>query len=144
MSKRPPLRPRHADAVDGGPPPGVAVDREWSAVASPGPAVTAVADGAGSRGQLLELLTDLGLQGALSAADEGALLRRYDAMLAELREARGVLEAAFRERLDEDGREQAEAWLRDQAHALGRREGERMRALVADMPGLAGSEGALP
>ncbi len=143
MSKRPPLRPRHADRVDVGPPPGFAVGREWSATASPAPAAS-VEDGAGSRGQLLELLTDLGLQGALSAADEAALLRRYDDMLAELREERGMLEAAFSERLDEDGREQAEAWLRDQAQALGRRQGERMRALVADMPGLAGGDGALP
>lgn len=114
---------------------------------SPAPVPAApVGDGGGlpaSREQLLDLLADLRLQGVLGFADEAALLRSYDSMLAELREARCALEAAFRDRIDQDGLEQAEAWLRDEAQALGRRQGEQMRRLVASMPGLATGEGAL-
>ena len=119
---------------------------EPDGAARPGPVpaapVGASEDVAGSREQLLDLLADLRLQGVLGAADEAALLRSYASMLAELREDRCALEAAFRDRIDQDGREQAEAWLRDEAQALGRRQGEQMRRLVASMPGLATGEGA--
>lgn len=89
---------------------------------------------AGDRDQFAAHLGGLRDHGNLSVADEAAILREYDGLLAQLRTERGELEREFRERLGRDGGEDAEAWLRQMAEALGRRQGERMRRLFGTIP----------
>ncbi len=89
-----------------------------------------------SRMDLVDLLADLRRQGRLDVADEGALLRRYDALASELRAEKARLEAEYRERLAGDGEDATRDWLAAAAEALGRRQGEQMRQLVQTIPSL--------
>jgi len=90
-----------------------------------------------NREQLSLLLRDLLEQGRLSAADEAAILREYDVLLAQLRTEKQRLEAEYRERTARDGQEATDAWLADAAARLGRQQGEQMRRLLATIPALA-------
>lgn len=89
-----------------------------------------------SRMDLVDLLADLRRQGQLDVADEGALLRRHDALASELRAEKARLEAEYRERLARDGEDATRDWLAAAAEALGRRQGEQMRQLVQTIPSL--------
>jgi len=89
-----------------------------------------------SRADLVDLLQQLRGQGALDVADEAALLRQYDGLLAELRSEKSRLEVQFRERMERDGEAETNAWLASAAEALGRRQGEALRQLLRTIPAL--------
>ncbi|MDH5834471.1 hypothetical protein [Luteimonas kalidii] len=142
MSRRPPQRSVHRSqpAADGRLS-AAQFDPEPVSDASAGePGASEQVDGpppvATSRSELVELLDDLRQQGGLDVADEAAILRKYDALVIELRAEKAKLEAEFRERLARDGQDDTNAWLADAAEALGRRQGEQMRQLVQTIPGL--------
>ena len=142
MARRPPQRvqTRHDDggaALDIG---AFAQAEAPSPSSSERPAVANVeADGRAlplSRQEFVESLGELRAQGALDVADEAAVLRQYDMLLADLKVEKTRLEAEFRERTDREGLEAAQAWLTEAAQALGRREGTRMRQLFQTIPAL--------
>ncbi|MGJ4729965.1 hypothetical protein [Luteimonas sp. SDU101] len=89
-----------------------------------------------SRGEFVETLAELRAQGSLDMADEAAILRQYDTLLADLKVEKTRLEAEFRERTDREGQDAARTWLSEAAEALGRREGTRMRQLFQTIPAL--------
>lgn len=143
MSKRPPLRhaPREAaESVLDTPLSGVILDMPPG---SP-PDVAPVERGdaadvpvARNRLEFAALLGELRQQGSLDVADEAAILREYDALLADLRVEKAGLEAEFNRRLAQDGQEECNAWLATAAEALGRRQGEQMRHLLKTIPAVA-------
>ncbi|MDH7452985.1 hypothetical protein QF205_07830 [Luteimonas composti] len=92
---------------------------------------------AASREEFGRLLEDIRSQGQISISDEAAILREYDEMLVELRGAKQRLEVEYRERIGRDGQADADAWLRGEAEALGRRQGEQLKRLVGTIPALA-------
>lgn len=142
MSKRPPSRPAHRNAVDapvfpaglGPAADAVGVDAQSGLEPRLGPTA--------SRQDFSELLDALKAQGHLSAADEAAVLREYDAMLSQLRAEKTRLEAEYRARISTDGQAPADEWLAGEAAALGRRQGEQLRQLVKTIPALAPTEAA--
>lgn len=97
---------------------------------------------AANRGELLDQLAELRGQGALSVADEAAILREYDGLLVQLKAEKARLEAEYRERLERDGRDETDQWLAGAAEALGRRQGEQMRRLMKTIPALAPEQAA--
>ena len=142
MARRPPQRvqTRHDDSgaaldpgafVQAGSPPLPARGQS----AEPGPAADA-RELPRSRQEFVESLGELRAQGALDVADEAAVLRQYDVLLADLKIEKKRLEAEFRERTDREGLDAAQAWLAEAAQALGRREGTRMRQLFQTIPAL--------
>lgn len=143
MSKRPPLR--HATRETAAP----VLDTRLSAAnldMAPGSQADAAPVGqddagdvpaARNRDELVALLGDLRQQGSLDVADEAAILREYDALLADLHVEKAKLEAEFNRRLAQDGREETDAWLAGAAEALGRRQGEQMRRLMKTIPAVA-------
>jgi len=140
MSKRPPSRPanrkpgtaqRFRPDVAAGVDPGEAVAQ------TPGPGAQPPLRATSSREDFSRLLDTMKAQGNISAADEAAILREYDALLAELRAEKTRLEALYRERITADGQAQADEWLAGEAAALGRKQGEQLRQLVETIPALA-------
>ena len=140
MARRPPQRPVSRQTADT--PFAIPVDA-GPAAAAPDPDTVSGAQAVGearpvaNREQLSSLLRELLEQGRLSAADEAAILREYDVLLAQLRTEKQRLEAEYRERAVRDGQEATDAWLADAAARLGRQQGEQMRRLLATIPALA-------
>lgn len=140
MNKRPPQRqvPRPEPAAD----PRVAYAPSRVVASGPPEATpTSLTDArelppVSSRADLVDLLQQLRGQGALDVADEAALLRQYDGLLAELRSEKSRLEVQFRERMERDGEAETNAWLASAAEALGRRQGEALRQLLRTIPAL--------
>lgn len=87
-----------------------------------------------SREEFIDMLGDLRRQGSLDHSDEAALLREYDGLVVELRAEKARLEVEFGDRMARDGEDATQAWLAQAAEALGRRQGERMRQLIATIP----------
>ncbi len=83
-----------------------------------------------TREELVDRLSDLREQGILDIAEESRLLQHYDEMLRDVEEEKARLEPEYLRRRDEDGEEQANAWLADAARDLGRRHGEATRAIT--------------
>lgn len=96
------------------------------------------------RQAFLEMLGELVGQGSLTPDDEAALVRQYDEAVLEIEQEKQRLEPEYYRRLEKDGREQADAWLGEAAHALGRRHGDVVRRIIESTPGFAaqGSNGA--
>jgi len=89
-----------------------------------------------SRQEFVDSLAELREQGSLDVADEAAVLREYDQLLAELKVEKSRLEVEFRERTDREGLQAAQGWLSEAAGALGRQQGMRMRNLLQTIPAL--------
>lgn len=89
-----------------------------------------------SREEFVGNLAELREQGSLDVADEAAVLREYDQLLAELKVEKSRLEAEFRERTEREGLDAAQSWLSEAAGALGRQQGTRMRNLFQTIPAL--------
>lgn len=89
-----------------------------------------------NRREFVETLGELRVQGSLDVADEAAILRQYDVLVADLKVEKTRLEVEFRERTRREGQDAARTWLSEAAEALGRREGARMRQLFQTIPAL--------
>lgn len=152
MAKRPPQRPANRSTAQSGVldagalrAAGTAQDPgTGGATAAPmPPPPTGIAPRlAGNRDEFLQMLGELRDQGSVSVADEAAIVREYDGLVAQLRTEKGQLETEYRQRLDRDGREATDAWLAEAAEALGRRHGEHMRQLFKTIPALAQGQAA--
>jgi hypothetical protein len=70
----------------------------------------------------------------LSDADEGALIRHYDERKQELTVAMAEIATEYEQRIRDDGKVSANAWLAEAAAALGRRDGEATRRLFESIP----------
>lgn len=70
----------------------------------------------------------------LSDADESALIRHYDEREQELATAMAEIATEYKQRLQDDGKTSANAWLAEAAAALGRRDGETTRRLFESIP----------
>lgn len=145
MAKRPPQRPLPRKTADGsalsfhaaGASGGIPQEPDDAAGAPHASAQSGTVDAsrlAGNRGEFVAFLGDLREQGGLGVADEAAVLREYDGLLAQLRAERGELEREYRTRLTRDGQDETDAWLKTAAEALGRRQGEQMRRLLDTIP----------
>ena len=83
-----------------------------------------------NRNELVERLTDLRQQGVLDASEEERLLQHYDEMLRDVEQEKANLHQEYQRRVEADGQDAADAWLREQAFELGRRQGEDTRRIV--------------
>lgn len=83
-----------------------------------------------SREELVERLADLRAQGVLDTDEEARLLQQFDDMLRDMNEEKSRLEPEYRRRVEEDGQDAANEWLREAATDLGRRHGQATRALT--------------
>lgn len=154
MAKRPPQRPIPRKTGDGGALPflhaadaggGPREDYDEAAGSADVAAHGGTVDRsrlAGNRSEFVAFLGDVREQGGLGVADEAAILREYDSLLAQLRAERGELEREYRTRLTRDGQDETEAWLKQAAEALGRRQGEQMRRLLDTIPAFAAGQAA--
>ena len=92
---------------------------------------------AGNRAEFIDYLGTLRTQGRLAIDDEAAVIRHYDDVLAQVDGAKAELLADYERRRRDDGQDDADRWLREQAEALGRHHGEATRALLDSIDGLA-------
>lgn len=83
-----------------------------------------------TREELVERLADLRLQGILDTDEEARLLQQFDDMLRDMNEEKARLEPEYKRRLEDDGEDAANQWLREAATELGRRHGEATRSLT--------------
>jgi hypothetical protein len=83
-----------------------------------------------TREELVERLADLRQQGVLDVHEEERLLEQFDSMLRDVNERKAVLEPEYKRRVQDDGLDKANAWLREAAADLGRRHGEATRAIT--------------
>lgn len=83
-----------------------------------------------SREELVERLGDLRMQGVLDTTEEARLLDHYDAMLRDTEEEKARMEPEYHRRIEEDGKEAADAWLSEIAFEFGRRQGEATRVIT--------------
>ena len=83
-----------------------------------------------NREELVERLADLRQQGILDLAEEERILEHFDGMVRDQVEEKARLEPEFNRRVQEDGQEAAEAWLKEVAFEFGRRQGEATRAIT--------------
>ncbi|KRE99993.1 hypothetical protein ASG87_13480 [Frateuria sp. Soil773] len=86
--------------------------------------------GAGRRGWL-DMLGLWRREALIDQSDEMALARHYDERTRDLEETMARIGPEYDRRLREDGREQANAWLVEQAEALGRADGEATRQALS-------------
>lgn len=83
-----------------------------------------------TREELVERLTDLRLQGVIDSHEEERLLEQFDGMLRDVNEEKAKIEPEYKRRVQEDGLDKANEWLREAASELGRRHGEATRAIT--------------
>lgn len=83
-----------------------------------------------TRDELVERLADLRTQGILDTAEESRLLQQFDDMQRDVDEEKARLEPEYRQKIEDDGLEAANTWLREVAADLGRRHGEATRAIT--------------
>jgi hypothetical protein len=91
-----------------------------------------------TREELVDRLGDLRQQGILDTAEEDRLLQHYDEMLRDVNEEKARLEPEYNRRVQEDGLDPANAWLRDAAQDLGRRHGEATRVITDQLRAVTG------
>ncbi|NYZ62107.1 hypothetical protein [Luteimonas deserti] len=75
-------------------------------------------------------LAQLREQGAITTDDENTLIRHMDERLDAVQEALAALVPEYERRVAEEGQDAADAWIGDQARAMGEREGEDARRMV--------------
>ncbi|HST44671.1 MAG TPA: hypothetical protein VLK29_05535 [Luteimonas sp.] len=83
-----------------------------------------------NRDELAERLAELRQQGVVDVAEESRLLQHYDEMLRDVEAEKATLEPEYTRRLAEDGKDSADAWLKDIGYQLGRRLGEATRTIT--------------
>ena len=81
--------------------------------------------------ELESQLARMRADGELDDAGEGVLHRHFTERARSLAEEFDALLAEYRERAGESGEEAATRWLAEAAEALGRRDGEETRRLLA-------------
>jgi hypothetical protein len=86
-----------------------------------------------TREELVERLADLRRQGLLDTAEESRLLLQFDGMLRDVNEEKARLEPEYNRRVQDEGRDPADAWLREVAADLGRRHGEATRVITQQL-----------
>ena len=88
------------------------------------------ADAPRNREELVDRLADLRDQGILDAAEEASILGHFDRMIRDADDEKSRLEPEYLRRVETDGRDAADAWLREVAFEFGRRQGEVTRAIT--------------
>lgn len=83
-----------------------------------------------NREELVARLSDLRQQGILDLDEETRLLAHYDGLARDSDEERARLEPEYNRRVQEDGQEAADAWLKEVAFEFGRRQGEATRQIT--------------
>lgn len=83
-----------------------------------------------SRAELLDALARMRMEGALDEAEESQLIRHFDELQRSYQEEMARLEPEYRHRVQEDGKDPADAWLAETARELGVRAGEATRRLT--------------
>ncbi|MEN1941250.1 hypothetical protein WCE41_08950 [Luteimonas sp. MJ246] len=83
-----------------------------------------------TREELVERLADLRGQGMLDTSEEARLLQQFDEMLRDVNEEKAQLKPEYQRRVEADGLDSANEWLRGVATELGRRHGEATRAIT--------------
>lgn len=83
-----------------------------------------------TREELVDRLEDLQQQGVLDQTEAAQLLTQYDDMHRDVEEEKSRLEPEYRERLERDGKDDADKWLQEVAFDIGRRHGEATRRIT--------------
>lgn len=91
-----------------------------------------------NRGELEERLADLRDQGLLEAEEESRILEHFDRMVRDTEEEKARLEPEYHRRVKEDGKDNADSWLKEVAFEFGRRQGEATRAITDRLRVVAG------
>lgn len=78
----------------------------------------------------IEGLAQLREQGAIDADDENTLIRHMDERLDAVQQELTALVPEYEQRVAEDGREVADAWIGTRAREMGEREGADARRMV--------------
>lgn len=83
-----------------------------------------------NREELVARLADLRMQGVIEGHEEERLLGQFDGMVRDMDAEKARVEPEYRRRIQEDGLDKANDWLREMATELGRRHGEATRAIT--------------
>ena len=78
----------------------------------------------------IEGLAQLRQQGAIDADDENTLIRHMDERLEAVQVELRALVPEYERRVEQDGRDAADAWLGERSRELGEREGAVARRMV--------------
>lgn len=78
----------------------------------------------------IEGLAQLRQQGAIDADDENTLIRHMDERLEAVQVELRALVPEYERRVEQDGREAADAWLGERSREMGEREGADARRMV--------------
>ena len=78
----------------------------------------------------IEGLAQLRQQGAIDADDENTLIRHMDERLEAVQVELRALVPEYERRVEQDGRDAADAWLGERSRELGEREGADARRMV--------------
>lgn len=84
-----------------------------------------------NRSDFIEALEELRRNGTIDMADEGSLLRHHDALVEELKQEKQRLLVEYEQRCAQDGNDAADAWLAEQARALGQRHQASLAEAIA-------------
>lgn len=78
----------------------------------------------------IEGLAQLRQQGAIDADDENTLIRHMDERLEAVQVELRALVPEYERRVEQDGRDAADAWLGERSREMGEREGADARRMV--------------
>lgn len=83
-----------------------------------------------NRQELVEALDRVRVEGIIDEAEEGRLLRQYDELQRDYEAAVARAEPEYRRRVEEDGQQAADQWLKQTATTLGRQAGESIKRIT--------------
>lgn len=83
-----------------------------------------------NREELAERLCDLRSQGVIDGNEETDLLQHFDIALRDINEQKAKLEVQYKQKIQDDGQDAADAWLRPLAEEIGEQHGRAAREIT--------------